>query len=137
MSLAHLAQEQKLIAGRLHRWAADYLPQAQGPLRDEPELHATRWQSALQRAGEWLLGGRLGDRLERWERNRKLRKFAPVAGQAGSAAELDADRVKGHFDDHGHPILQKFNERMQQTLAGDEQPAGVSSSVALSEEAAD
>ena len=86
-----------------------YLPQASGPLRAEPELRSARWRTAFKRAGEWLLGGRLGEALERWERDRKLRKFAPVAGQASSAAELDADRVKGHFDDHGHPILQKFN----------------------------
>jgi len=118
-------------------WAADYLPQARSPLRAEPELRLARWQSALQRAGEWLLGGRLGDALERWERNRKLRKFAAVAGQASSAAELDADRIKGHFDDHGHPILKKFNERVAQYLTDQNQSVGAKASVVLSEEAAD
>jgi hypothetical protein len=68
------------------------------------------------------LGGRLGEALEGWERDRKLRKFAAMAGQASSAAELDADRVKGHFDDHGHPILQKFNARVSQYLGS--RPAG-------------
>ena len=117
-------------------WAADYLPQARDPLRAEPELRLARWQSALQHAAEWLLGGWLGDALERWERDRKMRKFAPVAGQANSAAELDADRVKGHFDDHGHPILNQFNERVQQYLADRDQPEAVNAAV-LSEEAAD
>jgi hypothetical protein len=32
---------------------------------------------------------------------------------------LDAEHVKGHFDDHGHPILEKFHERLAR-LATDE-----------------
>jgi hypothetical protein len=113
-------------------WAVEFLPQALAPMRDEPELRLSAWQAAFQHAAEWLLGGRLGDALERWERDRKLRKFAPVAGQSSSAAELDADRVKGHFDDHGHPILNQFNARVQRYLADRAQPAPM-----LSEEAAD
>ena len=117
-------------------WSNGYLPQAIGPLRAEPELRPAGWRAALKRAGEWLLGGRLGEALERWERDRKLRKFAAVAGQAGSAAELDAQRVKGHFDDHGYPILQKFNARVRYYLGGGDQPARAAAR-GLSEEAAD
>lgn len=143
--IAHDLAQMVPLAGRTvysemraaNPWAADYLPQARGPLKAEPELRLARWQSALQRAGEWLLGGRLGDALERWERDRKLRKFAPVAGQPSSAAELDADRVKGHFDDHGYPILKKFNERVQQYLADRNLPGAVASAALWSEEAAD
>jgi len=74
---------------------------------------------------------------ERWERDRKLRKFAPVAGRASSAAELDADRVKGHFDDHGHPILNQFNARVQQYLADRDGPAGGIAASVMAQEAAD
>ncbi len=118
-------------------WAAGCLPQALCPLRAEPELSLARWQAGLQHAGEWLLGGRLGDALERWERERKLRKFAPVAGQACSAAELDADRVKGHFDDHGYPILQQFNARVQEYLAERDQPASLSLPAMMADESAE
>jgi len=59
-----------------------------------------------------LLAGRLGDWLERWERARKLRKFAPEAHQPSAAAELDGEHVKGHFKDNGRPILAKFEERL-------------------------
>lgn len=120
-----------------NQWSVEYLPHAQTPPRDEPELRHPDWQRALQRCGEWLLGGRLGDGLERWERDRKLLKFAPAAGQSSSAAELDADRVKGHFDDHGHPILQQFDERVQHYLADRQPPAAVGARVVLVEEAAD
>jgi hypothetical protein len=94
-------------------WASEFLPQAQIPRRVEPEIWPPRWAAALRAGGEWLLGGWVGDWLEQWERGRKLRKFAPAAGREGSAAELDADRVKGHFDDHGYPILQKFQARLE------------------------
>ncbi len=118
-------------------WSQGYLPQAVGPLRAEPELRPASWRLAIKRAGEWLLGGRLGESLERWERDRKLRKFAPVSVQASSAAELDAERVKGHFDDHGHPILQKFNARVRQYLGSGDQPALAAARGALGDEAAD
>jgi hypothetical protein len=119
-----------------NRWASAFLPQALSPLRPEPELKPARWQADLQRCGEWLLGGRLGDALERWERDRKLRKFARAAGQAGSAAELDADRVKGHFDDHGYPILRQFQERVELYRADRDGAAHATTRVALAEEAA-
>ena len=107
-------------------WANDFLPQAQGRRRLEPEPRMRGGRPLVQRFGEWLLGGRLGDALERWERDRKLRKFAAAAALAGSAAELDADRVKGHFDDHGSPILRKFRERVALHL-GDENLAHITS----------
>ncbi len=118
-------------------WAADFLPQALAPLRAEPELRPAGWLTALQAGGEWLLGGRLGDALEHWERDRKLRKFASAAGQAGSAAELDAERVKGHFDDHGYPILQKFHERLERYRVGSGAALYAEAGVALAEEPAD
>ncbi len=118
-------------------WASEYLPQAQAPRRAEPELLPTRWQAALRRCGEWLLGGRLGDALERWERERKLRRFAAAAGQASSAAELDAERVKGHFDDHGNPILRKFHARVEHFRVGPGDAERADVMAALSEEVAD
>jgi hypothetical protein len=97
-------------------WTAEFLPHAREPLRAEAERAPRGTARALQRLGEWLLGGRLGEALESWERRRKLARFAPAARQDGSAAELDAERVKGHFDDHGQPILQHFEARVRQYL---------------------
>jgi hypothetical protein len=85
-----------------------------------------------------VLGGGLGDRLEGWERARKLRKFAPAAGQAGSAAELDSDHVKGHFDDHGHPILRQYYDRLSQLQGTIEAaPEFRQAAMSMAEEAAD
>lgn len=97
-----------------NRWSREFLPHAHGPLRQEPELAPRGWGARLQRWGERLLAGRFGDWLEQWERVRKLRKFAPEAGRTHAAAELDGEHVKGHFQDNGQPILDKYAERLAQ-----------------------
>jgi len=98
-------------------WAEAYLPHARQPRRQEAELAPHGWVARAKALAERLLGGRLGDALEAWERRRKLRRFAPQAARPGSAAELDAERVKGHFEDRGQPILNRFDERVRQFLA--------------------
>jgi hypothetical protein len=95
-------------------WMMAYLPNAGAPLRQEPDLAPEGWLGGLKRLAERLLGGRLGDALEGWERRRKLARFGPSARQPASAAELDAERVKGHFEDHGLPILRQFEEHARQ-----------------------
>lgn len=107
---------------RANDWTEAHLPNAGAPLRLEPDLAPRGWRAGLKRVGEWLLGGRLGDALEAWERRRKLARFAAGASQPASAAELDADRVKGHFEDHGHPILRRFEERLRQMEASERVP---------------
>lgn len=91
-------------------WAAAYLPQAGQPFHAEPELVRPSWQRRLQCLGEDLLGGRIGDRLEAWECRRKLRRWEHLAGAPG--ALLDAEHVKGHFDDHDGAVLRAFEERV-------------------------
>ncbi len=99
------------VAMRLaNDWSYSFLPNAHGPWRQEADLTPRGWLGGLKRLGERLLGGRLGDRLEAWERRRKLARFAASARRPTAAAELDADRIKGHFDDHGSPILRRYEE---------------------------
>jgi hypothetical protein len=117
-----LAQMVPLVGHRVYAemraanaWALDYLPQARGPLRQEGEPAVGGTAARLKRWGERWLGGRVGERLEAWERGRKLRKFA-AQPRTGSAAALDAERVKGHFDDHGQAILAEYARRREQHL---------------------
>jgi hypothetical protein len=68
----------------------------------------------VKRVLEGVLGGGLGDRLERWEQTRKGRRFAAEAAQrAASAAQIDATQVKGHFDDHGTGVIAQYHARLR------------------------
>jgi len=74
-----------------------------------PESGRQRFKRVL----EWALSGRFGNWLEGLERRRKARRFAAQAKQPGASAEIDADSVKGHFDDHGLPILEAYRGRLR------------------------
>lgn len=106
-------------------WVAGYLPNASAPFYVSTECTPGRGWRWLKRAAEIVLSGRLGDALENWEYRRKLRRFAAEMQTPHSAAQLDDQHVKGHFNDHGHPVIQQFAERLRQynlaalPLAGD------------------
>jgi len=103
-------------------WVYDYLPNAHAPWRLEPEIKPGIIGRAVKRAAEWLLGGRLGDALEAWEMRRKQRKFAPRM-TARSRAILDRDRVKGHFEDYGAPVMESYAARLAQFRMPDAEDA--------------
>lgn len=109
--MAHeLAQMIPLAGEALYRamrqqnsWTRAFLPNAQGALHRLGEGAPRGLGRALQRLAERLLSGKLGDWLERFEYRRKIRKFAAL-DTPNSAAQLDSERVKGHFEDHGAQI---------------------------------
>lgn len=96
-----------------NRWVYDHLPNAYRPLRKERAVRPGILGRAIQRAGERLLGGRLGDALEEWEMQRKQRKFAPRVTPR-SRAILDRDHIKGHFEDYGAPVIELYAQRLAQ-----------------------
>lgn len=117
--IAHeIAQMIPLYGGALHTamcaendWVRRYLPNADGTFHAGSEATLGGW-GWLKRSAEWLLGGALGDALERWEYQRKLKRFVRLQ-QAESAAQLDETQVKGHFDDHGARVLRAYEERLR------------------------
>ncbi len=95
-------------------WSCHHLPNAGELLAGAPEYNlGHKWQR-VKIGLEYLLGGRLGDWLEHWEYQRKLRRFAHDLHQPDSAAQLDAQHVKGHFNDYGNPVLRKYYQRLQE-----------------------
>jgi len=95
-------------------WIRDLLPNADQPLHQEPEYHPGPVVRAVKRVMEWALSGELGDRLERWEMRRKIRRFSPMAGQAYNSVVLDRTQVKGHFNDHGTRISRQYEARLEE-----------------------
>jgi hypothetical protein len=98
----------------LNPWIQVMLPNATQPFWSQPEEAAGSIGHGLKRALEKLLSGRLGAALENWEMRRKIRKFQQRLGQPGGAALLDRDHVKGHFEDHGGPVMRLYAERLGQ-----------------------
>jgi hypothetical protein len=66
-----------------------------------------------QRLIEFPLGGRLGDALERWERERKIPRLRQIAAErGGTGATYSPDLCKGHVDDHGSAIYEQYLQRL-------------------------
>lgn len=94
----------------LNRWTDTYLPNAGGaPRRVAPvEASVRRTRRLLERT----LRSRLCGPLERWEMTRKMRKLGK-RGYAHVEAAFGPDWCKGHFGDHGHLTLSRYEERMR------------------------
>jgi hypothetical protein len=75
-------------------WCAELLPNWQ-PDASPPDKRP----GLLKRLGEAVLGGRLGDALERWFLRRKGRELNALAGANGEVV-FNEDVCKGHFDAH-------------------------------------
>ncbi len=93
---------------RLNAWAMDYLPNATSLRMAAP--YSVEKTSAFQRFGELLLQAPVFDRLERWEMERKRRKFTAIPG-SHPEADFGADWCKGHFNGHGRQVLEAYQER--------------------------
>ena len=97
----------------INRWSDEWLPNADGAFYQEPDATPRGLGLAFQRAVEIVFSTPLGDLLERWEYDRKLRKFAPQTEQPTSSAMIDGEQAKGHFNDHGLRILEQYEERLR------------------------
>jgi hypothetical protein len=109
---------------QLNLWTASYLPNAGGPpdraFDGENRITRDSTPTGLQLAAETILfAPPIGSRLERWEMNRKIRKFSangtPAHQKSGSSeTSFCQDWCKGHFDGHGQRTLAAFQERLSQ-----------------------
>lgn len=95
---------------QINAWADTFLP-------NTAAQHTEEIQSGhgfIRHWLEWLLSGRTGDWLEAWEYRRKRARFQQEAQHPDAAAEIDSNNVKGHFHDHGHPILRQYTARLKE-----------------------
>lgn len=100
-----------------NRWTGAYLPNA-GTISAPAALpldYLPALPLLVKALGERLLGGQIGETLERWEMRRKVRKLLR-AHPAGAAEEASFSPAicKGHFNGHAARILRRFSERVEQ-----------------------
>lgn len=88
-------------------WIDDYLPNASGPPR---RFTVQRRLAPLRRLAERALGGRLGERIERWEMQRKIRRLSRIAGDVPEAS-FSPEWCKGHVSGHEGRILAAYDDR--------------------------
>ncbi len=99
----------RLLEG--NAWIADYLPNA-SPRRSEIGQIgplAGRGQEAM----EALMGGRLGDSIERWERERKIPLLRQIAiERGGTGTTYTAELCKGHIHDHAAAVYNRYTAQL-------------------------
>jgi hypothetical protein len=94
-------------------WVADQLPNAGTAFYAVTDTDSRSVWEWAKIGCERLLAGGIGNALESWERERKLRRFAPKLGKHDGDARLDAQHVKGHFNDRGNPALRRYQEYLR------------------------
>ncbi len=94
-------------------WTSHYLPNALGP----PKVLADgRDKAPLRSLLERMLSTSLVSPLERWEMQRKIRKFSAQGG-GNPEVYFSPHHCKGHFDRHGTRTLAEFLRRWQRFVA--------------------
>jgi hypothetical protein len=103
---------------QLNTWTAGFLPNAGG---SPQRVMAVQPPSVAARFGRWLVQGVLqtpaGASLERWEMNRKIRKFTRQSHDTSRNGTIESafcpDWCKGHFENHGRRILETFDNQLR------------------------
>ncbi len=96
---------------RQNGWFREFLPNSQ-PMPPIAETGGLRTSTPLRRIAEAILRSSLGDRLERWEMGRKVRKLS--AASPSAETRYDASCCQGHADEHGRRSLLAFHARLCQ-----------------------
>ena len=97
-------------------WTKKYLPNANGDdlYGEKSEQRQNTLGKGLKKGLEKLFSGYIGNMLEIWEFRRKSKRFAPQVDLPESTAQIDEGHVKGHFQDHGNPILRDYQQGLRQ-----------------------
>jgi hypothetical protein len=90
-----------------NEWTRNYLPNAGMSLRVFEKQSPYRWFTMA----EWFLRGKLGDRLESWEMNRKIARFSMQKG-FGDETVFTAEICQGNFHHHRKWTKMRYEEKL-------------------------
>ena len=97
---------------KANEWIKDLLPNAE-PTFEGPETSKILTRKLL----EIPLRGKLGDRFEQWEMNRKIARFSKQEG-FGEETVFNAELCQGNFDHHRSWTENVFQEKLQKYQMG-------------------
>ena len=98
---------------RINNWTDDFLPNSRlngSRFRKQPEKETQR-QLYGQVIGERVFGNGFGSWCDRWEMDRKIRKFSRIY-KSNEEVDYSPDWCKGHYSGHGKKTLQAYSERL-------------------------
>ena len=95
-----------------NQWVANILPNSGGapPQMANLAKPIPAPVKGARRLGEVTLRTPPGGWLERWEMNRKVRRFSQ---QPSMETAFSVDYCKGHFEDHGRQTLDQYTDRLE------------------------
>ncbi len=96
-----------------NQWTQDYLANSNMPFYQFVDAPLNRVGLFIKHGLEAVMSTRLGNWLEQWEYKRKATRFQQQATAPTSSAEIDEGRVKGHFQDYGHYVLERYHEQLK------------------------
>jgi hypothetical protein len=99
---------QKLMKANV--WVKDFLPHA---YKESKGSDSKKRTSILQKLIEFPWMGKLGDRFENWEMNRKIARFSKQKG-FGEETIFNATMCQGNFDHHRKWVEKELQLRMNQ-----------------------
>jgi hypothetical protein len=105
----------KSVARQLWRqndWCSSFLPNVSLDARDGADDALSPRVAVFKGLVELLLRSRLGDRIERWERERKIEKLSRQVPSHVRETMFTADVCKGHHRGHGSRIMSVFAARI-------------------------
>jgi hypothetical protein len=105
----------KSVAQRLwmeNDWCQTFLPNAQFPMESENADTLARPITVLKALAETVLRSAPGDMIERWERERKIKKLSRRVPPNVSETLFTADVCKGHDKGHGGRIMHLVTSRV-------------------------
>jgi hypothetical protein len=93
-------------------WTSKILPNSDGPPPATPPAGRQNKMEWLKKVGENCLSGPGGEKLERWEMDRKIKKFSRLTGKNGEA-EFSSEWCKGHFEGHAVRSIAAYQRRLE------------------------
>ena len=91
---------------------ATALPTIAGSLGELSDVSWVVTAYVVAAAATTPLWGKLGDRLEKWERRRKTARLARRKPAPAPEVVLSSEQCKGHFDLHRERALRNYVERL-------------------------
>jgi hypothetical protein len=99
----------------INTWLTDYLPQGNGLSLEKINDQLSPMQNLVKKLGEFLLGGAIGNFIEKILQKIQITKHTRQAAKSGALDKVvfTADMCKGHYNSHNQKTMSAYRQRLQ------------------------